>query len=544
MDIIKKFLYYLNLLKLKLIRSFLNFPQDREVKRGFIIIQIDGLSYNTLQFALEKGYLKNIKKYILNDKFILKKIYSPLPSNTPFFQKVIMYGDIEALPGFRWFNKKRKKYYTFLNPETAEEVENCIKKSGKKGILKNGASYLNFYSGDASRNYLTMSKILKTSLRKRLSGLKIALIIFLNIFTIIRVAYWSLKELINEIKDNLYYYFNDLTQRNSMFFPFLRILNNVIITEYITSGVCTEILCGTSKIYLTLNAYDELAHQRGATSRSSLKILKLIDKSVFKIFQFAKYSKVRKYDIFILSDHGSANSVPFYKLFKKNVKDILKKYQVEEHSDRFSKKRRNIQFHILNKIKIHSLKGDIPKFFSRIYRNNYLGKNLYQFNIKEINLVSFGPVSHLYFNKFENKINFNEITREYNFILIELLSHRGIGWLCMQHENNSVIILEKNSYSKIKNGKIVEGELKKIILNENELIYLENMVKHEESGDILIFSNYFNKHIINFEDQMSCHGGIGFNQNDAFLIFPKHKAFQLTNCHLPLQLYNFFINSY
>ncbi len=542
MTFFKKIIYYINLFKLKLIRKFLNFPQNKDIKRGFIIIQLDGLSYETFQTALKKGYLKNIKKYILTDKFNYKEIYSPLPSNTPYFQKTILYGDTEPLPGFRWFDKTNKKYYTFLHPETSEIIEKKVKEKGRKGILREGASYLNFYSGDAVRNYLTMSKILNTSLKSRITGLKLFLIIFLNIFTILRTGYWAVKELINEIKDNLFYYFNDLTQRNSMFFPLLRIFNNVILTEYITSGACIEIICGTPRIYVTLNAYDELAHQRGANSRSSLKILKLLDRSIFRIYQFAKYSKIRKYDFYILSDHGSANAIPFYKLFKKSIKDILKKYEIQEHSDKSYKKKQNL--HILNKIKRLSEKGDIPKIISKMSWKKKINNKLDNFSIKELSLIAFGPVSHLYFNKINNKVNFEKILKDYNFILIELLSHKGVGWLCMKCEDGSVVILEKHSYFKLKSGKIIEGRVSKVPLKHDEFIFLENLIKNKKSGDIIIFSNFFNKHIINFEDQVSCHGGIGFNQNNAFLIYPKHRHLKLESLYLPVHLYNFFYNVY
>jgi len=544
MDIIRKLFYYLNLFKLTLIKKFLQFPQNKEIKRGFIIIQLDGLSFETLQIALNKGYLKNIKKYILNNKFELKTIYSPLPSNTPYFQKAILYCDKDTLPGFRWFDKTSQKYYSFLNAETAELVEKKIKTKFRKGILENGASYFNFYSGDANRSYLTMSKIFNTSLKNRITGLKLTLIIFLNIFTIFRIIYLSFKELINEIKDNLFYYFNDLSQRSSMLFPFLRIFNNVILTEYITSGVCFEIICGTPKIYLTLNAYDELAHQRGPTSRSSLKILKLLDISILRIYQFAKYSKHKKYDVFILSDHGSANALPFYKLFKKDIKDILKKYQIEKHSDLFYQKKQKIHIHILKKIQIMSQRGDIPKIISKIARKKSTERKIDKFNIKELNLISFGPVSHLYFNKFKKKITFKKILKEYNFIIVELLSHKGIGWLCMDGIDNSVIILEKKSYFKIKKGDIIEGNIDKVPIKKHDLYYLENLVKHKNSGDIIIFSNYFNNHVINFEDQMSCHGGLGFNQNNAFIIYPQHRKAKLENRNTPVELYNFFYKSY
>ena len=503
-----------------------------------------------MNLSIEKGYLKKLKKVIAENNLDIKKIYSGLPSNTPNFQKTLMYGDDDYIPGFRWFDKTEGKYYTFKNPETSEYLEKMIKNKGKTGILKEGASYFNFFSGDAHRSYLTMSKIFTSSLSGKISGFKIFLIIILNVFNIIKILYRTVKEIIREFIDLLYYYLNNLNQRTLIFFPFLRIFNNVILHEYITNGVCFEIICGTPKIYVTFNSYDELAHQRGPIARSTLKTLKSIDKSIFKIYQFAKKSNLRKYDIFILSDHGAAKSYPFYKLFRKDLKDVVLKYKEHIADSNISPttKSATINVAILEKIKLLSEKGEIPKFLSKIFPvlrlNKGKKKRIFDdFKPHKINVVSFGPVSHVYFNFNEKKLTFNEINKKYPYFIIDILAHKGIGAVIVEDAEN-VLLLMKHSYIKICNGKIIEGELNKIFPDEKIIFDIEKIAKLNSSGDLIVVANFLNGQIINFEDQMSCHGGIGLGQTDAFVIYPGYRKSYFSGIDTPLDMHKYFKSFY
>ena len=534
----------LNNLKLLLIKKIINLPVNRDIQRGFIIIQIDGLSSNNLKKAIDRKYMPKIKKHFLNGKFLIKSFYSGFPSNTPNFQKTIMFGDINPVPGFRWFNKYENKFHSFTYPETAELIE----KRYDSGILKQGVSYYNLFSGGAKRAYITLSKIFNTNLTDRITGIKIFLLIFLNIFTIFKIIFKSIKELIHEIKDQLYLYFNDLPNRNILIFPFLRILNNVVIQEYLTHAVQLEIICGTPKIYVTFNAFDEISHQRGPHHRASLKVLKAIDKSIYRIFKLALNSKIRKYDFYLLSDHGQAPSLPFKNLFKRDLEFIIKRYNSvlnvsEQINHGYTHEDFNIS--ILKKIKKLSFEGQIPKIFNRIIKD-FKVNNIIP---AEITVASFGPVSHLYFTEYSYKLDFNDINAKYPLFILELLSHRGVSFILL-NDNTETLLLFKSGFLKIINSKIIKSDIRgkeqfaeKISGSQLLVRDLENFAKLKYSGDIIIFSNDIMDGLINFENQLSCHGGIGFGQTDSFIIYPFYRS-NISKVKEPIDLYNFFKNSY
>ncbi len=529
-------------LKYKFIRKLFNFPIKRKPQRGFIIIQIDGLSYDIFKLALKKNYLPKIKK-ILEKNYSYKSFLSGIPSNTPYFQKVLFYGDISKYPGFRWYDKRNNKYYSFKLPETAEIEEKKVKEKNFSGILKNGASYYNLFSGDAERNYLVLSKILTKSLSSKISALKLLLIIFLNIPALFKVAFWGIREFYHEICDWLYFYLNNLPQRDFKFFPFLRIFNNVIINEYITQGACVEIICGTPKIYLTYNAYDEASHQRGPESKSALNILKLIDKSVWRIFKLAnKKGNIRKYDFFILSDHGQKKAIPFRFVFKKDFKDVIMRYgkniKVNE-----SKKEISV-LPIIEKIRLLSKEKKIPRFIYYLFPYiKYKKLTITQDFGENIKIVNFGVFSQIYFVNFKDRLFFEDINSNFPLLLPFILSHRSISFIIVMDKNRNTLFLGKKGFLKVKTGEILEKS-GYFDLNKKYLRELEEISNHEFAGDILIFGNIINGRIINFEGQMSAHGTFYDEEISCFLIFPNNKLSYISKVDYTMSLHNFFKNYY
>ena len=74
-----------------------------------VFIQIDGVPYEIVKKAIEKGYMPNIKRILKFRGYKLYKYYSELPSNTPAAQMKIMYGLKDMIMGFRWYSKKNKR---------------------------------------------------------------------------------------------------------------------------------------------------------------------------------------------------------------------------------------------------------------------------------------------------------------------------------------------------------------------------------------------------------------------------------------------------
>ena len=84
-------------------------PNDRK-GRGFIIIQVDGLSYEHLIKAIRKGYVPQMRRMIERGGLRLGRWRCGLPSSTPAVQAGIMFGDNFDIPAYRWFEKDAQRY--------------------------------------------------------------------------------------------------------------------------------------------------------------------------------------------------------------------------------------------------------------------------------------------------------------------------------------------------------------------------------------------------------------------------------------------------
>ena len=82
--------------------------RKRDVKDypGLMIIEIDGLAYDVLCEAVEKGYMPTIKSMMDSKTHTLKKWETDLSSQTGASQAGILHGNNEDITAFRWIEKE------------------------------------------------------------------------------------------------------------------------------------------------------------------------------------------------------------------------------------------------------------------------------------------------------------------------------------------------------------------------------------------------------------------------------------------------------
>ena len=88
--------------------------------RGFVGIQLDGLSAPHLRQALAAGYLPNIARH-LKRGYVLGEYRSGLPSTTPAAQGAIFWGDGRGIPAFRWFEKSTGRLISCNDPDHVQQ---------------------------------------------------------------------------------------------------------------------------------------------------------------------------------------------------------------------------------------------------------------------------------------------------------------------------------------------------------------------------------------------------------------------------------------
>jgi endonuclease/exonuclease/phosphatase family metal-dependent hydrolase len=85
----------------------------------------------------------------------------------------------------------------------------------------------------------------------------------------------------------------------------------ILLRELSTAGVLMDVARGVPVVHVNFIGYDEQAHRRGPTSRFAHWSLKGIDHALRRIWGAAHRSKWRSYDMWIYSDHGQEESVPY-----------------------------------------------------------------------------------------------------------------------------------------------------------------------------------------------------------------------------------------
>ena len=142
--------------------------RDAEKKRkseikdypGVIIVEIDGLAYEVLREAIERGDMPTVKEMIDSKDYNLRMWETDLSSQTGASQAGILHGNNEGIVAFRWIEKSNGNQMMQCSGITkVPELEERIS-DGNGLLVDNGASRSNLFSGDTDNVIFTFSKIM------------------------------------------------------------------------------------------------------------------------------------------------------------------------------------------------------------------------------------------------------------------------------------------------------------------------------------------------------------------------------------------------
>lgn len=519
--------------------------------RKYILIHIDGLSYDVLKYALEKNKLPTIKKLLEKEKYKLSKWQSGLPPGTPHMQAGFFYGDNTKIPAYRYILKQENRGISFGSPVDCKYIEE--KYFGDiPGSLEGGSSYGNIFSGDAEHSTFTLSTLFKSSKKKRFKESKHFLLLFANPWVFFKVLFYSFRELMIEIFESFFDpIYRLITGKIINFAPVMissyRFFLNGLMRELQTIGCIIDMKRGMPGIYSLFPAYDEIAHLRGRISRSALWTLKSLDRNIKKIYK----NKPDDYDLYIISDHGSSPSLPFELLYGKSLPEYIKSCIVQKIRIKHINHPENDE---ITRLRIISRNlRDLKHKFSKPFRLllypvlMLFGKSRLSSEKKvqikkrsDIALLISSSMAQVYFGKSREYLTYRTIQRMFPGLVKKLLYHPGIGIIIMRH-NNGRIILHKEGSIFLKNDKI-EKKGKDFIkyFSNDEKIWsqLKHMSNLEDMGDMVLLGNYENSRIVSFGTDLAAHCSIGGPQHDA--IFISKRKINLSKIENASQLYPIF----
>ena len=289
---------------------------------GTIMLEIDGLSFKTLKKAIDKGMMPTIKSWIENNTHTLKQWETDLSSQTGASQAGILHGNNTDIVAYRWVEKENNNNILVSGKLShAPKIEEKI--SNGDGLLKNGISIANMFSGDSEISALTSSRLggISRIYNKTLHS------VFLDSYNFQRIFILFLWDILLEFKSQLVHDIKNIQPRlrRTPVYAAIRAGANVVLRESTTEILTSEILTGEiDTAYATFMGYDEVAHHSGVEDDDVWGVLKQIDLQFSRLTTAIEMSD-RDYKLVILSDHGQSNGATFKQRYGITLRNYVRK---------------------------------------------------------------------------------------------------------------------------------------------------------------------------------------------------------------------------
>jgi hypothetical protein len=500
-------------------------------RRGFVILQIDALSHEDLLRALERGYMPNLRR-MLESSHRVEEWRSGMPSDTAAIQCSLMYGNKIDVPGFYWYDRRRQRPVICSWPldMAAVEADNA---AGKPGLLRHGSVYMGMASGGAQRAPFTTSALGRTRFPPRLTGIDVFLLLVLHPWRLGRAVVMTGAEIVIELCEQAVYRLRRRYVAPEGIFPLTRAFTHVLFRELTTLGIRLDIFRGVPAIYANFIGYDEVAHHLGPRSHAAYRTLKALDRQIRDVRRAIDEIAVRPYDLYVMSDHGMTESLPFHHVYGQTLgrfiaghginppraaeletrayKDLATLQQVEELSAEIGPRTNSVTGFLVDRVMRLAMRiGTGP-----------LQAGLADDTDSPVLAIYSSALANVYFTDLHSTPDREDIEARAAGLLEALVGHAGIG-LVVVRSRGQTVLLHKEGETILETAGAEEiaflGLYDEPELMRQQLIQIAAM---PSAGDLLVFGAYDGRRVINFEDHAGAHGGLGGPQMFPFMIAPR-----------------------
>ena len=489
--------------------------RDAEKKRkketkdymGLIIVEIDGLAYDVLKEAVEKGLMPTVKS-MMETTHNLRMWETDLSSQTGASQAGILHGNNENITAFRWIEKENNNQMMQCSGVSNVKILESRISDGNGLLVDHGASRSNLFSGDTDNVIFTFSKIL--NLRKLYN--KAWFSVFSNPSNFARIVCLFLSEMILEIISQIKHSLKNIRPRISRGIAYIpvRAATNVFMREINTSTLIGDMMVGDIDVaYSTYLGYDEIAHHSGVRDEDSWFALKGMDKQIKRLIKTNKYNP-RKYQFVIQSDHGQTNGATFKQRYGQSFEDFVKSL-LPTDMKMFAKMTSN-EDHYAESFLPFSKKNDdlIDKG-----EQKELGDS-------EVIVLASGNLAMIYLTQWSYRLTYEEIQTFFPELIPGIVNNEYIGFIVVKSSEKGNMVIGKNGTYYLDSDEIV-GENPLRGFGKNVAKHLKRNVSFRHTPDILVNSFYDeeNDEVCAFEELIGSHGGVGGSQSKPFILYPR-----------------------
>jgi hypothetical protein len=512
-----------------------------QLERGFIVLQIDALSYDDLRRAIDRGYAPHLRRLIDRDGWQLRRYPAGLPSATPAAQAAIFFGTKEDIPAFRFYEKRERRVIIGSKPADVQFIRDRLP---AEGILKGGSGYVNIYDGGADRAVFTLAARQPQAFLQKMGGGRLALLLLLNPVRALRMVLASGWEYLREevvrvwgqIKGHYTYYW--------WYIPLMHIATNVILRELQTMAVVLDIYTGVPAIYTTYNIYDEFAHHFGPGSRTAYSAIRAFDRRVGEIRRMLRRLPGRPYDLYILSDHGQTPSVPYRVQYGETLGDTIvaaasEGVLVMAGTGDYAPEHQDVMHFLVQELEQVSAESNIAtrtvghrlgRWLRRHYQLFPLVAEVVRESATTRLVVTYSSsLAHLYWTDPLDPLTLADIRdhSDRRALYYFLVAHSGIGCVITRMLDGAHVENLHGRALVTAGGELEvlfgEDPLRDYARTTGERRAVAQLAQLRNAGDLVLFGAYdpVKDVCICFDDQIGAHGALGGRQGNAFIMAPR-----------------------
>lgn len=539
-------------------------------RRGFVVIQIDGLAHEYLQTALDLGWAPYLKRLQQRDGFRLQPWRCGLPSSTPAVQAGILFGNNWNIPSFRWFDKTSGQSIVCKVPAQLRRLQARLE-VGRYGLLTGGSSYFNLFDGGARTSFMTLSALGRNRLFENVRGSFFFLLFVLSPRRSLRMLWLAASEYRRELWHQMRAHSDRLTPartrdrlRTALSAPLTTLLAplpavtlNVVFREIQTFAVGLDIYRGVPAIYTDYYGYDEQSHHHGPLSPEALRALRAIDNCIQQIDHARRQFRHRRpYDLIILSDHGMSCCRPFETVYGLALGEFVRQHvgRAVVDAQRGSTSWTSLQDQgLLEELQLaESNVSPRAQPLVRILRRAMLKGMTHDPELQhsydlarhsDVVVRAAGSLAHVYFNVTPEQMDVSEIALLYPELLHALVTHPGVG-LVLGREGDHCVAVTAQGVLHLDHLN-TQHALPYLKDPQLEIQQMDRLVRFPNSGDLVILGAWYaDGSVVGFEDHQASHGGLGGPQDYAFFLAEPELTWELGQVSNASQLHGLFIQWY
>ena len=286
--------------------------------RRLLLLHLDGVGSSQLESALREGYAPNVAQLLESGRYRVSSCRAGAPTSTPAFQAGLLYGCNADIPGYTWYDKRRRAAVRMDSSEDARRLEADLQARGDP-LLRDGSVYCSIFSGGAPRRWALSGIFEKLTPEdfgwdREAAGSPllhdISTAALVHAATAGRIAGALMVDVASGVLETARWAAHVGSLQHEPQFLFHRVLTECLFSEFAANATVIDVARGTPIVYACFIGYDEYAHRRGPYSRMAMLKLFELDRALGRILAAVDAVPELGYEIYLFSDHGQAATRP------------------------------------------------------------------------------------------------------------------------------------------------------------------------------------------------------------------------------------------